>query len=48
MVVGLKWAYGFGLIYRDGLYNMTASVNILTEAFVLGKLPRLININRDG
>jgi hypothetical protein len=27
---------------------MTASVNTLTEAVVLGQLPRLIDINRGG
>jgi hypothetical protein len=48
MVASLKWAYGLDLIYRDGLYNVTASVNTLTEAFALGKLSQLININRDG
>jgi len=39
MVVGLKWACGLGLIYRDGLYNVTASVNILIEAVALEKPP---------
>ena len=48
MVVGLKWACGLGFIYGDGLCNVTASVNILTEAVALEKPPQLININRDG
>jgi hypothetical protein len=37
MVVGLKWAFGLGLIYRDKLYNVTASVITLTEAVALEK-----------
>jgi hypothetical protein len=44
MVVGLKWACGLGLIYRDRLYNVTASVNLLTEAVALGKPPQLIKL----
>ena len=48
MVVGLKWAYGLGFIYRDGLYNVTASVNILTETVALEKPSQVKNINRGG
>ena len=42
------WASGLGLIYRGRLYNVTASVNVLTEAVVFEKSPPLININQGG
>jgi hypothetical protein len=36
------WASKLGLIYQGGLYNMTASVNVLTETVALGKPPRCV------
>jgi hypothetical protein len=40
LLPGLRWAV-WATIYRGGFYNVTASVNILTETVVLGKPPRL-------
>jgi hypothetical protein len=42
------WAPRWASINRGGPYSMTASVNTLTEAVVLGQPPRLIDINRGG
>jgi hypothetical protein len=36
------------VIFQGGPYSMLASVNILTEVFVLEQPPRLIDINQDG
>ena len=44
-----NWTFwASGQIYQGRLYNLTASINVLTEAVVLEKSPPLININQGG
>jgi hypothetical protein len=42
------WAPSLASIFRGGPYSVPVSVDILTEAFALEQLPRLIDINRGG
>jgi len=42
------WVERWATIFGGGFYSTSASVNRLTEAFALEKLPRLIDINRGG
>ena len=47
LLSGLDGLFG-PYIYRGGPYNVTTSVNVLTETVRLGQPPQLIDINRDG
>ena len=42
------WALRWATVIRSGPRRLSALVNVLTEAFMLEKPPRLISINRGG